>query len=125
MAQRPHNVLTVDTETPWRKGLGKALKQEKVAHDEARNLELALEAMQTGDFTAVITGGLSGGWREIVHSANSAGMNSVFLAHGTLALGTAQEEGVVAFLKSAYIPTQHKTLAPIIDAALNPPTPEQ
>lgn len=125
MAERPHKLLAVDSETPWRKGLGKAIEEKGHEFGQARNLETALEQINRGDYTAVITGALSGGWREIVDQAQQSGINAVILVRGTLSLGIAQDEGVLAFLKNDFTPTKHGTLEPIINAALNPPTPEQ
>jgi hypothetical protein len=37
--------------------------------------EKALEEIQKGNFTHVITNGLDGGWKEVVHAAQEKGIN--------------------------------------------------
>lgn len=90
-------VLTVDTDRNWSGPLQKRFRSREIDYQQAEDLDEAIELLNSGDFTAVITGGLKGGWRTMVEEAGKMDVRAIVLSNSSTAVHKAQTEGALAF----------------------------
>lgn len=99
-------ILAVDDHEGWRQTLGEGLAALGLEHEVVGDTDTAVERLQTGEFTGVITDGLNGEWPRVVQAAREVGTAPVLITMDESALTTADEGGISAFDKGCYNPTQ-------------------
>jgi CheY-like chemotaxis protein len=98
-------ILAVDDHEGWRYTLGEGLAALGLEHEVVGDTDTAVERLQTGAFTGVITDGLDGDWTRVVEAAREAGTAPVLVSADEAALAIADEDHIPAFDKGRYNPS--------------------
>lgn len=116
---RNPKILIVDDHSEWIQRLTRSLDGLGVSNESSEFVEDAVGIIGEGGVTGVITGGMEGGWREVVEAASSKQVQPVLVCHGTLVAGEAAAMGIPVFLRGHFKPGgQQSTFGNIVRAAL-------
>ncbi len=112
------HILAVDDESTWRTIVGHELGKAGLQHSVVSSADEAIENIETGGFTGVVTDGLEGKWRQVAEAASAASIPVAVFSGEKAQVDAATEAGVQGFVKK--MPSREGLFSDIFGAVIVP-----
>jgi len=91
---KPRKALIVEDSRDWRDELLGIFRGAGIKANAVTNLDAAIEALQKGDYTEVVTDGLRGKWEDVVVVARGVGLPVKLVSANSTFQSKAEEQNI-------------------------------